>query len=76
VAERLRQAIKTMPIPVAGNITASIGVAVCPSHAQNVRDLMAGADAALYEAKRAGRDRVQPSKLNSAAAGDVQSDQQ
>ena len=76
VAERLREAIKTMPIPVAGHITASIGVAVCPSHAQNVRDLMAGADAALYEAKRAGRDRVQPIKSNSAGAGDVQADQQ
>jgi diguanylate cyclase (GGDEF)-like protein len=76
VAERLREGIKNMPIPVAGHITASIGVAVCPSHAKNVRDLMGGADAALYEAKRAGRDRVEPIKLNSAAVGDVQDDQQ
>ena len=79
VAERLREAIKNMPIPLAGHITASFGVVECPSHARNGRDLMSGADVALYEAKRAGRDRVaqlQPIKSNSATAGDVQADQQ
>ena len=79
VAERLREAIKNMPIPLAGHITASFGVVECPSHARNSRDLMSGADVALYEAKRAGRDRVaqiQPIKSNSATAGDVQADQQ
>ena len=78
VAERLRQSIKTMPIPVAGHITASFGVAECPFHAQNTRDLMSGVDVALYDAKRAGRDRVaqaQPIKLNSGAAEDVQIEQ-
>ena len=79
IAERLREAIKTMPIPLAGHMTASFGVAECPSHARNARDLMSGADAALYEAKRAGRDRVaqtKPVKSNSATAGDVQADQE
>lgn len=77
VAGRLRQAIKNMPIPVAGHITASFGVAECPSHGQNAGDLMSVADAALYEAKRAGRDRVALAqrKLNSATAGDVQTEQ-
>ena len=41
-----------------GLITASIGVAVLPNHGINERDLLQAADAALYRAKREGRDRV------------------
>lgn len=58
VAERLRVAIKALEIPPVGQIAASFGVAECPSHAQSSRELLASADAALYEAKRQGRDRV------------------
>jgi len=58
VAERLRMAIKGAQIPVVGQIAASFGVAECPSSAQTARELQAAADAALYEAKRQGRDRV------------------
>jgi diguanylate cyclase (GGDEF)-like protein len=58
VAERLRQAIKTAEFPTAENITASFGVAEFPLCAQTGRELIAVADAALYEAKRQGRDRV------------------
>jgi diguanylate cyclase (GGDEF)-like protein len=58
VAERLRQAIKSEEIPVVGQITASFGVAEFPLCAQTGRELMAVADAAMYEAKRRGRDRV------------------
>jgi two-component system cell cycle response regulator len=58
VAERLRVAIKGVQIPVVGQISASLGVAECPSSAQTARELQAAADAALYEAKRQGRDRV------------------
>jgi diguanylate cyclase (GGDEF)-like protein len=39
-------------------ITLSIGVAEFPAHADSAEALIAAADAALYEAKRAGRDRV------------------
>jgi predicted signal transduction protein with EAL and GGDEF domain len=36
----------------------SIGVAAFPESAQSSRDLVAVADASLYAAKEAGRDRV------------------
>jgi diguanylate cyclase (GGDEF)-like protein/PAS domain S-box-containing protein len=38
------------------DITASIGIATCPEHADNVIDLIRNADAAMYHAKRAGRN--------------------
>jgi len=37
-------------------ITASIGIAACPKDADNVIDLIRDADAAMYHAKRAGRN--------------------
>lgn len=58
VAERLRLAIRSTQIPLVGQIAASFGVAECPSSAKTARELVATADAALYEAKRRGRDRV------------------
>jgi diguanylate cyclase (GGDEF)-like protein len=60
VAERLRKSISEadMPIPV----TASAGVATFPAHASDPEKLIAAADEALYESKRAGRDRVTRSR--------------
>lgn len=63
LAERLRQAIENEAIPnpntEAGVLTASFGVAAmrCES-ASVVGQLIESADAALYEAKRSGRNRV------------------
>jgi len=77
VAERLRTAIKVLEIPAARHITASFGVAECPTDAQTAADVLKAADVALYEAKRNGRDRVvatQPPRSNSMAVGDVQGD--
>jgi len=37
-------------------ITASIGIAICPDHAATERQLMGYADAAMYQAKEAGRN--------------------
>jgi len=75
VAERLRVAIKAVTVPSAGSMTASFGVAQSPVSAKTAHDLLACADAALYEAKRRGRDCVvsaQPAKANSSVPGDVQ----
>jgi diguanylate cyclase (GGDEF)-like protein len=75
VAERLRQAVKTVKVPGVGQIAASFGVAECPTQAETARELLVRADAALYEAKREGRDRVaQASEVtsNTIVAGSVQ----
>ncbi len=78
VAERLRTAIKALLTPSGGEITASFGVAECPTDAQTASGILKAADIALYEAKRNGRDRVvtmQPlMRSNTVAAGDVQGD--
>ncbi|HVS21582.1 MAG TPA: sensor domain-containing diguanylate cyclase, partial [Pyrinomonadaceae bacterium] len=58
VAERLRARIQQIEFPGFGNLSASFGIATFPSHASARADLIAAADAALYSAKRAGRNRV------------------
>jgi diguanylate cyclase (GGDEF)-like protein/PAS domain S-box-containing protein len=61
-AEELREAIKTLPLRVGTHalppISLSIGIAVFPSHGTNGDALLRVADAALYQAKLGGRDRV------------------
>lgn len=57
LAERLRAAIADGEIGPAGRVTASFGAArIRPGEA--LQDWLARADAALYQAKAAGRDRV------------------
>jgi diguanylate cyclase (GGDEF)-like protein len=58
VAERLRERIQQIEIPGFGNLSASIGIATFPSHARSRAELTLAADAALYAAKRGGRNRV------------------
>jgi diguanylate cyclase (GGDEF)-like protein len=61
-AEELRRGIKEMQVlyedePL-GSVSLSIGVAVFPEHGLSGEDLVRAADAALYQSKAAGRDRV------------------
>ncbi len=57
VAERLRAAIGSLS-PAGVPITVSIGVSAARGERVQYEPLFAAADAALYEAKRAGRNRV------------------
>jgi diguanylate cyclase (GGDEF)-like protein len=62
-AERVRERVEAERVPFPerdGNlrITASLGVASIPESAGDVQGLLAAADAALYAAKRAGKNRV------------------
>jgi diguanylate cyclase (GGDEF)-like protein len=57
VAERIRARVAGEAF-TGGRMTMSIGVAECPTHGDTPEELIASADAALYEAKGAGRDRV------------------
>lgn len=67
VAERLRRSLGEADNPVP--ITASAGVATFPAHAVDPERLIAAADEALYESKRAGRDRVTRSRRRGAKSG-------
>jgi len=72
LAERIRSRIESQPVPRtdgAGElrVTASIGVAALRDSAEDERSLIAAADAALYEAKRAGKNRVAAAGAASAA---------
>ncbi|MEN0012564.1 MAG: GGDEF domain-containing protein [Solirubrobacteraceae bacterium] len=57
IGERLRSVVRDAPIE-GRPITVSIGVACSTLDHLTVKDLLARADAALYDAKRTGRDRV------------------
>jgi diguanylate cyclase (GGDEF)-like protein len=58
VADRLRAAIASTPVPKVGQVTASIGVATYPTGANSKEELVEMADRAMYLAKAAGRNRV------------------
>jgi diguanylate cyclase (GGDEF)-like protein len=72
LAERIRSRIESERVPgVDGggplHVTASLGAASMPASAASAQDLVASADAALYEAKRAGKNRVATASARSQA---------
>jgi diguanylate cyclase (GGDEF)-like protein len=72
LAERMREAVERLPVPsVSGGVplrvTASFGVASVPESATDREELVAAADAALYRAKRGGKNRVERAEQVAAA---------
>jgi diguanylate cyclase (GGDEF)-like protein/PAS domain S-box-containing protein len=61
-AERIRSKLRDLVVMHDGRslglITVSVGVAALPDHGTSEKELLQAADAALYRAKREGRDRV------------------
>jgi diguanylate cyclase (GGDEF)-like protein len=57
-ARRILDGVRTVSDSIGRPLTASAGVAACPEHAPDRTRLVAAADAALYWAKRHGKDRA------------------
>ena len=62
IAERLQESLRAHTFLEAEGypvkLAASYGIACCPGHARNKRDLIRLADQAMYQAKYSGRDRI------------------
>jgi diguanylate cyclase (GGDEF)-like protein len=71
-AEKVRQAVKALQVKYQGRFlkstTISLGVAIFPDHGQTAEEVITAADAALYRAKQAGRDRVENAASSPAKA--------
>jgi two-component system cell cycle response regulator len=75
VAERVRNRIAETPFAIPGRedpleVTVSIGVATTTDSSEEATSLVARADASLYEAKRAGRNRSCSADLPNPAAAE------
>jgi len=76
-AERIRSAISGVPVATTSRIggggaldlriTCSVGTATFPHDGATIASLLRNADAAMYNAKRAGRNRVEASSAEAAA---------
>mgnify|MGYP000542483119 CR=1 FL=1 len=63
IAKRIGKGISSLELNMnqlsLGTVTTSIGIALYPTHAENMEDTIKAADEALYVAKQNGRDRVE-----------------
>lgn len=71
-AENVRQAVKALQVKYQGRFlrstTISLGIAIFPDQGHTAEEVIAAADAALYQAKQAGRDRVEIATPHSPSA--------
>jgi len=73
IAENVRVALKELSIPhqkslVSGRVSCSFGVAtLIPDNSMKIADLIQKADAALYQAKHNGRDRIEVALMGKVA---------
>lgn len=58
IAERLRLSMASQPSPSGEVVTISIGVAYMPEGSDSIESALIASDAALYKAKKQGRNRV------------------
>jgi diguanylate cyclase (GGDEF)-like protein len=58
LAERLRGEIEISKNPIGDAVTISLGIAAYPEHAQQSTEIIAKADAALYQSKANGRNKT------------------
>src|SRR5947208_10339817 len=70
LAERVREGVEALEIPRLDGrgvlkVTASLGVAALPDCAASKEELISAADAALYEAKHAGKNRTERAPVRS-----------
>jgi diguanylate cyclase (GGDEF)-like protein/PAS domain S-box-containing protein len=74
-AEKLRSGMRELAILYQGKslgmVTISVGVAAFSEHGVSPKEVMAAADAALYQAKRGGRDRVAVASPKSTDEGET-----
>ncbi|HEU5030661.1 MAG TPA: GGDEF domain-containing protein [Spirillospora sp.] len=74
VAERLRGRVRRLAVPAEEGtvtVTVSVGVALFRTHGEDLIELLAAADLALYRAKESGRDRVCLPAVDTPRPGDA-----
>ena len=73
IADRMRQAVDNLVVVLDSNhiqhVTVSVGVAFSPDGAPGILEMVSLADRAMYDAKRAGRNRIEICQV---AAGGMQ----